>query len=91
MAQFRRRFKHTLHMAPHQYLIQRRVERATELLKSGQYSVAQVASAVGFSDQSHLYRHCKRLLGVKPRDVLPGDQNVQELDQNVQDRTSYIR
>jgi AraC family transcriptional regulator len=94
MAQFRRRFRHTLHMPPHQYLIQRRVERATELLKSGQYSVAQVASAVGFSDQSHLYRHCKRLLGVKPRDVLPDsslpevfDQNVQELEQNVQDRT----
>jgi AraC-like DNA-binding protein len=41
------------------------------LHQSGQYSVAQVASAVGFTHQSHLYRHCKRLPGVKPSDVLP--------------------
>lgn len=84
--QFRRRFKHTLHLAPHQYVIRQRVERASELLQMGRSSIAQVAHEVGFADQSHLHRHFKRLLGVTPADVLPADQNVQRTDQNVQDR-----
>jgi AraC family transcriptional regulator len=83
--QFRRRFKHTLHLAPHQYVIRQRVERASELLQSGRSSIAQVARDVGFADQSHLHRHFKRVLGVNPADVLPADQNVQRTDQNVQD------
>jgi AraC family transcriptional regulator len=84
--QFRRRFKHTLHLAPHQYVIRQRVERASELLQRGHSSIAHVARDVGFADQSHLHRHFKRLLGVNPADVLPADQNVQRTDQNVQDR-----
>jgi AraC family transcriptional regulator len=83
--QFRRRFKHTLHLAPHQYVIRQRVERASQLLQSGRYNIAQVAHKVGFADQSHLHRHFKRLRGVNPADVLPTDQNIQRIDQNVQD------
>jgi AraC family transcriptional regulator len=85
VTQFRRRFKHTLHMAPHQYVIRRRVERARELLQCGHAGIAQVAHDVGFADQSHLHRHFKQILGVTPADVLPADQNVQRNDQNVQD------
>lgn len=67
-ATFAKGFKHSTGLPPHQYLIQRRVERAKELLSSAALSVAEVAQAVGFFDQSHLIRHFKRWVGVTPKD-----------------------
>lgn len=66
-----RLFKQETGVSPHQYLIQLRVNAARALLDagSGQRSLAQVASAVGFADQSHLTRHFKRRFGVSPRHV----------------------
>jgi AraC family transcriptional regulator len=67
-------FKQATGMSPHRYLIQVRVTNARSLLMAGagRRSVADVAEAVGFSDQSHLTRHMKRLLGVTPGEVRPG-------------------
>jgi AraC family transcriptional regulator len=64
-----RLFKQSLGVSPHQYLIQLRVDSARSLLSagSGERSLAEIASAVGFADQSHLTRHFKRLVGVTPR------------------------
>jgi AraC family transcriptional regulator len=63
-----RLFKHVVGVPPHQYLIQMRVQSAHSLLSAGagKRSLAEVALAVGFSDQSHLTRHFKRVLGVTP-------------------------
>ncbi|MEO8627224.1 MAG: AraC family transcriptional regulator [Betaproteobacteria bacterium] len=63
-----RMFKQTLGVAPHQHLIEIRVNSARALLSagSGKRSLAEIAAAVGFSDQSHLTRHFKRLTGVTP-------------------------
>ena len=63
-----RLFKRTVGVSPYQYLIQTRVNAARSLLSasSGQRSLAEIATAVGFADQSHLTRHCKRVLGVTP-------------------------
>jgi AraC family transcriptional regulator len=63
-----RLFKHSLGVSPHQYLIQLRVNSARSLLSagSGERSLAEIASAVGFADQSHLTRHFKRIVGVTP-------------------------
>ena len=68
-----RLFKQALGVSPHQYLIQVRVNSARALLEagSGERSLAEVASAVGFADQSHLTRHFKRLLGVTPKQLRP--------------------
>ncbi len=68
-----RLFKQALGVSPHQYLIQVRVNSARSLLEagSGERSLAEVASAVGFADQSHLTRHFKRLLGVTPKQLRP--------------------
>jgi len=60
-----RGFQRTVGISPHAYVVQVRVEHAKRLLASGT-SIATVASAVGFADQSHLNRHFKRLLGVTP-------------------------
>jgi AraC family transcriptional regulator len=63
-----RLFKNSVGVSPHQYLIQVRVNSARSLLSagSGERSLAEVASAVGFADQSHLTRHFKRVVGVTP-------------------------
>ena len=34
--------------------------------ETGRLSLAQIAAACGFTDQSHLTRHYKRMLGVTP-------------------------
>lgn len=68
-----RLFKQALGVSPHQYLIQVRVNSAKALLEAGagERSLAEVASAVGFADQSHLTRHFKRLLGITPKQLRP--------------------
>lgn len=52
-------------MPPYTYLNQIRVEKAKQFLAQG-FSVADVAIAVGMSDQSHLTRHFKRIVGITP-------------------------
>jgi AraC family transcriptional regulator len=68
-----RLFKQGLGVSPHQYLIQVRVNSARSLLSagSGERSLAEVASAVGFADQSHLTRHFKRVFGLTPKQLRP--------------------
>jgi AraC family transcriptional regulator len=64
---FARQFKAATGLPPHQYVIARRVERATQLLRDGDLSLAEVAASTGFSDQSQFCHHFKRLVGVTPR------------------------
>ncbi|WP_320780736.1 AraC family transcriptional regulator [Streptomyces sp. CRN 30] len=52
-------------IAPHQYLVSRRVDRARRLLLDG-LPAGEVAAATGFYDQAHLTRHFKKLVGVAP-------------------------
>jgi len=61
-------FKQCLGVSPHQYLIQVRVNSARWLLSagSGERSLSEVATAVGFADQSHFTRHFKRATGTTP-------------------------
>ncbi|GAA4226564.1 AraC-like DNA-binding protein [Streptosporangium album] len=60
-----RAFKAATGLPPHAYLTTLRVRRARVLLDSGT-SAAQVATEVGFTDQAHLNRHFKRIMGVPP-------------------------
>jgi AraC family transcriptional regulator len=64
---FARQFKRATGLAPHQYVILRRVEQAKHLLQVGtDLSLAEVAAYAGFSDQSQFTHHFKRLVGVTP-------------------------
>jgi AraC family transcriptional regulator len=65
---FARQFKQATGLPPYQYVLLRRVERAKQLLQAGAgLSLAEVAAHAGFSDQSQLSHHFKRLVGVTPR------------------------
>jgi AraC family transcriptional regulator len=64
---FARQFKRATGLAPHQYVVTRRVERAKQLLQMGSdLSLAEVAAHAGFSDQSQFAYHFKRLVSVTP-------------------------
>jgi AraC-like DNA-binding protein len=60
-----RAFRAAYGLPPHAYLTNLRVLRARQLLDTG-LRPAQVATLVGFSDQAHLTRHFKRIVGVPP-------------------------
>jgi len=67
---FIRLFKQTTGLSPHSYLIRSRVLKANELLRGGEYRVAEAAYEVGFCDQSHLDRYFRRHFGFTPKSVL---------------------
>jgi AraC family transcriptional regulator len=56
----------TVGKAPHQYLMQMRIDRAKRLLSETDRSIAEVAFACGFANQEHLTRLFKRSCGVTP-------------------------
>jgi AraC-like DNA-binding protein len=60
-----RGFTQAFGVPPHTYQIQVRVAEARRLLARG-HTAAAAAAAAGFSDQSHLTRHFKRLTGMTP-------------------------
>ncbi|WMY10159.1 AraC family transcriptional regulator [Paraburkholderia phenoliruptrix] len=63
-------FRATLGVPVHQYVVQRRVERARVLLLQGRLSASQVALEAGFAHQSHMAHWMGRLLGVTPRELV---------------------
>ncbi|MGE7991902.1 AraC family ligand binding domain-containing protein [Pseudomonas sp. NPDC089554] len=62
-----RAFKAAFGLAPHAYLIQLRLNHARRLLARGQ-TPAEVASSLGFADQSHLGRWFRRAYRLTPAD-----------------------
>ena len=59
-------FKQAMGRPPHQFQIERRVERAKSLLGQPPVSLTDVALMVGFSSQSHLNEYFRRIVGVTP-------------------------
>ncbi|HSR99951.1 MAG TPA: AraC family transcriptional regulator [Kofleriaceae bacterium] len=53
-------------LAPHQYVLRRRAERARVLLDRGEHSLSAVALAVGFSSQAHLNMVFRKVFGITP-------------------------
>lgn len=72
-----RAFRKEVGLPPHQYLIQVRIVQAKRYLAMGM-PIGKVAIETGFTDQSHLTRHFKRLIGVTPKQYAQGCKNVQD-------------
>jgi AraC-like DNA-binding protein len=60
-----RSFVNAYGIAPHQYVVGRRLDLARRRLRDG-VPAALVATEAGFYDQAHLTRHFKRFLGTTP-------------------------
>jgi AraC family transcriptional regulator len=68
---FARQFKAATGVAPHQYVIARRVERAQDLLRAKcGLGLGEIAFRCGFAHQSHFCFHFKRIAGVSPRQFM---------------------
>ena len=63
---FVRGFKQSTGTSPHQWLIQRRIDYAIELMRDHTLPLTEIALAAGFADQSHFTRLFTRKLGVSP-------------------------
>ncbi len=63
---FAAQFRKATGLRPHQYLLQRRVEKAKTLLATSSAPIAEVALSVGFSSQSHFTGVFKRLTNHTP-------------------------
>ena len=67
---FSRLFKQATGFTPHQYVLQRRIERAALVLQQGESSIVQVAHELRFTDQSHFTRVFKQFKGMTPKSWL---------------------
>jgi AraC family transcriptional regulator len=65
---FVRAFRQSEGLSPRRYVIRRRVERTKELLAGTNLRLAEIATTVGFADQSHCARFFREQVGVGPRD-----------------------
>ena len=63
---FRRIFRTAYNMSPNQYLIFLRVNRAKELLETGNQSIEEISEKVGFSSASYFSRIFKDRTGFSP-------------------------
>jgi AraC-like DNA-binding protein len=61
---FVRAFRQSVGLPPHSYLLQRRLEQVERMLRDTELPLSEIAVSAGFSDQSHLARHFRRLTGM---------------------------
>lgn len=63
---FTKHFKSSTGRSPHEFVLDRRVERARRLLSQGLMAIKEVACACGFADQAHMTRVFRARLGTTP-------------------------
>ncbi|MDF3868539.1 AraC family transcriptional regulator [Pseudomonas denitrificans (nom. rej.)] len=63
---FSRAFKQATGLAPREWALRLRIDRARELLASHDAPISQVSQECGFADQSHFCRSFRKLVGCTP-------------------------
>lgn len=63
---FTRRFREEVGISPGQWLSQRRLEHARQLLEDTEMSIEQIADSAGFGTATSLRQHLQTALGVSP-------------------------
>ncbi len=61
-----RLFSQTIGIAPHQYFLKIKIERALGLIKKTNLSFTEIAYELGFMDQAHFSNQFKKYTGVSP-------------------------
>ncbi len=67
---FRRLFLNRFGVSPKEYMIQKRIDYAKSLLKSGDFSVSEVGVLCGYSDPCHFSREFSRRVGISPKQYM---------------------
>lgn len=68
---FIRSFKKAVGMTPHQYIIEKRLQAARNLIAQGQCDVTNAALACGFSTASHFSATFRKRWGISPSQLKP--------------------
>ena len=63
---FRRLFLNSFGVSPKEYLIQKRMEYAKTLLRSGDFSISEVAALCGYTEPCHFSREFTKRVGISP-------------------------
>ena len=63
---FAKSFRAAMGIAPHQYIVKVRIEKARKLLAVDSISVEEVANRVGYSDKGHFAYQFMKIVGVSP-------------------------
>ena len=63
---FSRAFKRTFGIAPHAFVLQRRLELAARLMLNSPASLTDIALRCGFTDQAHLCNQFRHVMGESP-------------------------
>ncbi|MBB5062984.1 helix-turn-helix domain-containing protein [Granulicella mallensis] len=66
VSHFARSFKLTFRRPPHAWLLERRVDKARDLMLNSRLPLADIAAQCGFADQSSLNRSFRRIHGIAP-------------------------
>jgi AraC-like DNA-binding protein len=68
-------FKKQTGLTVSRYQARTRVRKAENMLRSGEYSVAEVAESCGYSDIYHFYKSFKAVMGMPPSKCIPKREN----------------
>jgi AraC-like DNA-binding protein len=66
VSHFARAFRRSTGMAPHQWLLQRRVAKAKQAMRETDAPLVEIAVSCGFADQSHFTRVFSKAAGISP-------------------------
>ena len=70
---FAHAFREATGVAPHRYVVERRVERAKDLLRQSDMPITEIADRVGCSSHSHFSVLFHRITGLTPREFRARD------------------
>jgi len=66
---FHRLFREATGLTPHAYVVERRLQRAAELLREDDFTVTEVSRLVGYATPSHFSAAFRRRFGVPPSKI----------------------
>ncbi|MEM7593741.1 MAG: AraC family transcriptional regulator [Cyanobacteria bacterium P01_A01_bin.83] len=64
---FCRLFRESTGVSPYRYIIQQRIDRAKKLIENSKRPLSDIAFECGFSSQSQMTQHFRKLVGVTPK------------------------
>jgi len=80
---FTRVFVRNVGLSPKQYVLQRRIEQACELLQGGSLSIKQIADYVGFQSEQYFCRAFVKLVGMTATKYRAGNADPRLLNQHL--------